>query len=88
MKFRSKLLIFILSCTLFFGVNTNSFSQNGPPPPPPPGGGHGSGENQAPGPQGGNASLGGGITLLLGLLALYGVKKLADVNFNDIDQIE
>lgn len=30
----------------------------------------------------------GGITLLLGLLALYGVKKLADAAFNNIDQTD
>lgn len=69
-------------------MNTKSFSQDGPPPPPPPGGGHGSGENQAPGPDGGNASLRGGATLLLGLCLLYGVKKLADATFNNINQTD
>lgn len=87
MKFRSKLAIYMVFGTLFLG-STNSFSQDGPPPPPPPGGGHGSGENQIPGPEGGNASLGGGITLLLGLIALYGVKKLADVNLDSIDMTD
>ncbi len=88
-KPRKHLMIFILSCVLFSGVNTNCFSQDGPPPPPPPGGGHGTGENQAPGPpQGGNASAGGGIALLLGLCMLYGVKKLADARFDGINNAE
>jgi len=86
---RKDLFIFILSCVLFFGVNTSGFSQDGPPPPPPPGGGHGTVENQAPGPpQGGNASAGGGIALLLGLCILYGVKKLADARFDSINNTE
>ncbi|MFH1121327.1 MAG: hypothetical protein V1775_16025 [Bacteroidota bacterium] len=88
MKLSNKILIFVLSCTLFLGVSTICFSQDGPPPPPPPGGGHGTSENQAPGPQGGNASAEGAIALLLGLSILYGLKKLADARFDSINHSE
>lgn len=45
-----------------------------PPPPPPPGYGHGSNQNQRPG-QGGDAPLGSGLALLIGLTAVYGAWK-------------
>ena len=74
----------VLYCTLFFGVITTGYSHNytssnatayaGA------GGWIGSGERQAPGPFNGDASF-GGISLLLGLILLYGVKKLADAHF-------
>ena len=42
------------------------------PPPPPPGSGHGQSGNQT----GGNAPVGGGLFILLGLGAAYGGKKI------------
>ena len=56
------LLIIIASVT-----TTNVFAQVPPPPPP----GHGQTGNQP----GGNAPIGGGLFILLGLGAVYGGKK-------------
>ena len=47
------------------------FAQNPPPPPP----GHGSTGNQ----QGGNAPIGSGLFILIGLGAAYGGKKIYDL---------
>jgi len=49
------------------------------PPPPPPG--HGSTGNQT----GGNAPIGGGLFILLGLGAAYGGKKLYQSNKESIE---
>jgi len=57
------ILVIIASIT-----TSNLFSQAPPPPPP----GHGSTGNQT----GGNAPIGGGLFILIGLAATYGGKKL------------
>ena len=59
--------------TLIFTLFTYSGFSQGPPPPP--GGGHGQTGNQT----GGNAPIGGGLFILLGLGAAYGVKKYQNV---------
>ncbi len=64
-------LLFTLVFTLFA---FNGFSQG--PPPPPSGAGHGASGNQT----GGNAPIGGGLFILLGLGAAYGGKKLYQMN--------
>jgi len=63
MKIIITLLIIIASVT-----TTNVFAQVPPPPPP----GHGQTGNQS----GGNAPIGGGLFILLGLGAAYGGKKI------------
>ncbi len=65
------LLVIIASIT-----TTNLLSQVPPPPPP----GHGESGNVP----GGNAPIGGGLFILLGLGAAYGSKKLYDLNKENI----
>jgi len=50
------------------------------PPPPPPG--HGETGNQT----GGNAPIGGGLFILIGLGAAYGSKKLYDLRKNQLEE--
>jgi len=66
----------LLSITFILFAATG-FSQ----PPPPPGGGHGQTGNQ----QGGNAPIGSGLFLLLGLGAAYGSKKLYSMKKEDLE---
>ena len=67
--------------TLFFTLLVfNRFSQV--PPPPPSGAGHGASGNQ----NGGNAPIGSGLFILLGLGAAYGSKKLYTLNKEDIEE--
>ena len=61
------LLVMIITLSAF---STDTFAQVPPPPPP----GHGSTGNQT----GGNAPIGGGLFILIGLGAAYGGKKLYD----------
>ena len=56
----------------------NGFTQ---PPPPPTGAGHGATGNQT----GGNAPIGGGLFILLGLGAAYGSKKLYSMKKEDLE---
>ncbi len=65
--FRTLALAIAFSLFASFG-----FSQG--PPPPPAGAGHGANGNQT----GGNAPIGGGLFVLLGLGVAYGTKKLYD----------
>lgn len=67
----------ILIIGLFLGLNFTVFAQGGPPPPPP-GGGHGQTTNQPP--QGGNAPVGGGLFILIGLGAAWGAGKVIAAN--------
>ncbi len=62
----------ILIFGLFLGLNLSVFAQSVPPPPP--GGGHGQTTNQPP--QGGNAPVGGGLFILIGLGAAWGAGKV------------
>jgi hypothetical protein len=64
-------LIFALTFTLMFNT---AFAQG--PPPPPTGAGHGASGNQP----GGNAPIGSGLFILLGLGAAYGGKKTYDMS--------
>ncbi|KAF0196256.1 MAG: hypothetical protein FD166_2558 [Bacteroidetes bacterium] len=73
MKYIIPLTRTILICGLFLGLNLSVFAQGGPPPPPP-GGGHGQGTNQPP--QGGNAPVGGGLFMLIGLGVAWGAGKV------------
>ena len=66
MKKRLITMVLTMAFSLFV---IDGFSQG---PPPPPGGGHGSGGNQT----GGNAPVGSGLFILLGLAAAYGGKKV------------
>ncbi len=52
------------------------------PPPPPTGAGHGASGNQT----GGNAPVGSGLVLLLGLGAAYGGKKLYRMHAEEIEE--
>ncbi|MBK9357812.1 MAG: hypothetical protein IPN08_10560 [Bacteroidales bacterium] len=74
MKYLIPLTRTILISGLFLGLNIAVFAQGGPPPPPPPGGGHGQTTNQPP--QGGNAPVGGGLFILIGLGAAWGAGKV------------
>ena len=67
------LLVIIASVTTL-----NLFSQAPPPPPPD----HGSTGNQ----NGGNAPIGSGIFILLGLGAAYGGKKFYDVRKEKLEE--
>jgi hypothetical protein len=67
---------FFISLTIAFALLLGSadiFAQ-GPPPPPP--GGHGGTGNTS----GGNAPIGGGLFILMGLGAAYGSRKLYLMN--------
>jgi len=66
----------LLSITFILFAATG-FSQ----PPPPPGGGHGQTGNQT----GGNAPIGGGLFILMGLGAAYGGKKLYSMKKEDLE---
>jgi len=71
--------IVTLAITALFTLFTyNGFSQG---PPPPPSGGHGQSGNQT----GGNAPIGGGLFILLGLGAAYGGKKLYNMNKEELE---
>ncbi|RLD85433.1 MAG: hypothetical protein DRJ09_12925 [Bacteroidetes bacterium] len=62
--------------TLFASVG---FTQ---PPPPPSDAGHGASGNQT----GGNAPVGGGLFILMGLGAAYGGRKLYKVNCEELEE--
>jgi hypothetical protein len=59
-----------------------SFNVNAQGPPPPPGGASGTG-NSSGNQNGGNAPIGGGVFILMGLAAVYGTKKFIDKNKQD-----
>ena len=67
-----KKLIAPILFTFVLFLSFNGFSQVPPPPPP----GHGQSGNQP----GGNAPIGGGLFILIGLGAAYGGKKIYDMN--------
>ena len=62
----------ILAATFVIFLSAGLMAQTGPPDPP---GGHG-GSDDVPG---GNAPIGGGLIILLGLGAAYGGKKVFDL---------
>jgi len=69
-KFKIVTLSLLIAGATF--ITSNISAQTDPPPPP---SGHGESGNQAPG-GGGGAPIGGGLFILLGLGAAYGVKKV------------
>jgi hypothetical protein len=62
----------LILLVIIASVTTTNLLAQAPPPPPP---GHGSTGNQT----GGNAPIGGGLFILLGLGAAYGGKKIYDI---------
>jgi len=76
MKKQIKTLLLSVTFILFAATG---FSQG--PPPPPSGAGHGASGNQT----GGNAPIGGGLFILMGLGAAYGGRKLYKVNKEEIE---
>ena len=74
MKNIAKFTKITLILSLFMGWSFIALAQ-GPPPPPggPTGGAHGSSQNQ---PMGGNAPIGGGLAILLGLGAVWSGRKV------------
>ena len=66
-------LLVIIGLTISF----NATAQVPPPPPP----GHGQNGNQP----GGNAPIGGGLFILIGLGAAYGGKKIYDINKEELE---
>ena len=70
MKKQIATILFTIVLTLSASIG---FTQ---PPPPPTGAGHGASGNQT----GGNAPIGSGLFILLGLGAAYGGKKLYRLN--------
>ena len=75
MKKQIKTLLLSITFILFAAIG---FTQ---PPPPPSGAGHGASGNQT----GGNAPVGGGLFILLGLGAAYGGKKLYDKQKEELE---
>ena len=76
MKKYSRTFLFTLIFSLFAAIG---FSQ---PPAPPTGAGHGASGNQ----NGGNAPVGGGLFILLGLGAAYGSKKLYHMYAEELEE--
>jgi len=74
---KKRILMLTLTALLSLFV-VPGFSQD---PPPPPGSGHGQTGNQ----NGGNAPVGGGLFILLGLGAAYGSKKVYNLNKKELD---
>ena len=74
MKKTKKLLVI----TMLALATTSLFAQAPPPPPP----GHGETGNQ----NGGNAPIGSGLFLLLGLGVAYGGKKLYDMKKKKLEE--
>lgn len=72
MKNIARIAKITLILSLFMGWGLFASAQ-GPPPPPDQ---HGATGNQAPKESGGNAPIGGGIAILLGLGAAWGGRKV------------
>jgi len=75
-----KNILSIMLSVLFTLFAFNAFSQG--PPPPPSGAGHGASGNQT----GGNAPIGSGLFVLLGLGAAYGSRKLYNMKKEDLEE--
>jgi hypothetical protein len=69
--------IIILLVIMASAATTNLFAQVPPPPPP---------HNGTGNTPGGNAPIGGGLFILLGLGAAYGGKKLYDNSKESIEE--
>jgi len=78
MKKRITNIIQILTIAFFISLSYSSLAQ---PPPPPSGGSNNSG-NQL----GGNAPIGGGLFILLGLGAAYGGRKLYQLRKESLEE--
>jgi uncharacterized membrane protein len=75
---RMKNIISVILIVFAVSFGINSYAQAPPPPPPD----HGSTGNQ----NGGNAPIGGGLAILLGLGAVYGGKKLYDKRKESLEE--
>ena len=73
-----KKISIIITLVLGMALSFNSFAQAPPPPPP----AHGSTGNQ----NGGNAPIGSGLFILIGLGAAYGGKKLYDHRKENLEE--
>ena len=69
----------IILLVIIASVTTTNLLAQVPPPPPP---GHGETGNQP----GGNAPIGGGLFILIGLGAAYGGKKLYDLKKESLEE--
>ena len=70
--------ILILTLVILTATSVNMMAQAPPPPPP----GHGTTGNQP----GGNAPIGGGLFILLGLGAVYGGRKIFQLGKQSIEE--
>ena len=70
----------VLAITLIIltATSTNLLAQAAPPPPP--------AHNETGNVPGGNAPIGGGLLILLGLGAAYGGKKLYDIKKKNLEE--
>lgn len=73
-----KKISIILATILALTISSTTYAQAPPPPPPD----HGSTGNH----NGGNAPIGGGLFILLGLGAAYGAKKLFELNKEELEK--
>ncbi len=73
-----KKISIILAAVLGLTISSATYAQAPPPPPPD----HGSTGNQ----NGGNAPIGSGLLILLGLGAAYGGKKLYDARKETLEE--
>lgn len=69
----------VIALVIFLTLNINQLMAQAPPPPPPD---HGTTGNQ----NGGNAPVGSGVLILLGLGAIYGGKKVYDVRKEKLEE--
>ena len=72
--------ILLITLLVLASVSTINLLAQVPPPPPPPN--HGETGNVP----GGNAPIGGGLFILLGLAAAYGGKKLYDLRKEKLEE--
>lgn len=79
MKKISIYIVQIITIAFFLSISINTLAQA--PPPPPPGGSNNSG-NQL----GGNAPIGGGLFILLGLGIAYGGRKLYQIRKETLEE--
>ncbi len=82
MKNIKKYILRTFAILLFMGASFTVFSQ----PPPPPGGSSGGGGTNPGDELGGNAPIGGGLFILLGLGAVYGGRKLYQLRKEGLEE--
>jgi len=75
-----------IASVLAISLITLSLSAQSPPPPNNDGGGSSSGPSGSGNTVGGNAPIGGGLFLLLGLGAIYGGRKLYNMQKESLEE--